>query len=63
MKIALLTFHNAYNYGAALQAYSLQKYLSEQGYEVEYINYVNDFRKNTYNLRYQFITMYFLCSI
>ena len=39
MKIGILTFHWATNYGAILQAYSLQTYLSEQGHSVDIINY------------------------
>ncbi len=39
-KIATLTFHWATNYGAVLQAYALQKYLINQGYQTEIINYV-----------------------
>lgn len=39
MKIGIITFHWATNYGAILQAYSLQEYLKEQGHEVEIINY------------------------
>lgn len=39
MKIGILTFHWATNYGAVLQTYALQQYLSEQGHQVEIINY------------------------
>ena len=39
MKIGILTFHWAANYGAILQAYALQEYLKSQGHEVEIINY------------------------
>lgn len=39
MKIGILTFHWATNYGAVLQCYALQEFLHEQGYEVEIINY------------------------
>lgn len=41
MKIGLLTFHYAHNYGAVLQAYALKKYLENQGYSVNVINYQN----------------------
>lgn len=53
MKIALLSFHNAYNYGAALQAYALQEYVGSLGYTCEYINYVNSSRKHSYDMDYQ----------
>ena len=49
-KIALLSFHNAANYGAALQAYALQKALTEKGYDSVYINYQNEHRANAYNM-------------
>lgn len=39
MKIGILTFHWATNYGAVLQAYALQTYLESQGHNVEIINY------------------------
>lgn len=40
MKIGIVTFHWATNYGAVLQAYALQTYLENSGYQVEIINYV-----------------------
>jgi len=39
MKIGILTFHWATNYGAVLQSYALQTYLESQGHDVEIINY------------------------
>lgn len=39
MKIGILTFHWATNYGAVLQAYALQTYLESIGHSVEVINY------------------------
>lgn len=39
MKIGILTFHWATNYGAILQAYALQKYLVHLNHEVYIINY------------------------
>lgn len=40
MKIGILTlYHNNHNYGGQLQAYALQKYLSNMGNEVELIDY------------------------
>lgn len=41
MKIGVLTFHYAYNYGAFLQAFALQKFLEDLGHEVEFVNYHN----------------------
>ncbi len=54
MKAALLSFHNAYNYGAALQAYGLQCAVEQLGADCEYINYVNASRRNAYDMAYQF---------
>ena len=42
MKIGILTFHNAYNYGAVLQAYATQEIVKSYGHEVEIINYHNN---------------------
>ena len=39
MKIGILTFHKAANYGAVLQAYALQRYLMLQGHDVEIVDY------------------------
>lgn len=39
MKIGILTFHNALNYGAVLQCYALQHYLQAKGHDVEVIDY------------------------
>ena len=39
MKIWIITFHCAYNYGSVLQAYALQTYLSHSGYDVRVIDY------------------------
>ena len=40
MKIALVTIHNANNYGAVFQAFALQEILKNYG-EVQIINYDN----------------------
>lgn len=39
MKIGIITFHWATNYGAVLQAYAMQEYLKSCGHMVEIINY------------------------
>jgi len=39
MRIGILTFHWATNYGAILQAYCLQEWLRERGHEVDILNY------------------------
>lgn len=40
-KIGILTFHNAHNFGAMLQAYALKTFLINQGYNAEIVNYRN----------------------
>ena len=43
MKIGILTFHIAQNYGAVLQCYALQETLKSLGHEVEVIDYRPDY--------------------
>jgi len=39
MKIGILTFHNAINYGAVIQCYALREFLVQRGYDVQVIDY------------------------
>ena len=39
MKIGILTFHSAHNYGAVIQCYGLQQYLASLGHQVYVIDY------------------------
>lgn len=39
MRVGILTFHRAHNYGAVLQCYALQEVLKSLGHEVSVINY------------------------
>ncbi len=39
MKVGILTFHDAHNYGAVLQAYALKEYLKKLSFDVKIINY------------------------
>lgn len=48
MKIGILTFHNAHNWGAALQLYALKNYLISLGHEVKVINYRNENIEKSY---------------
>ncbi len=41
MRLGILTFFNAHNYGAVMQAYALKTYLKSLGHEVQIINYRN----------------------
>ena len=42
MRIGILTFHYAHNYGAVLQAFALKTYIASLGYDVKIINYRNN---------------------
>lgn len=48
MKIGILTFHNAHNYGAVMQAYALRTILRRMGHEAWIINYRNQTIENNY---------------
>lgn len=50
MRVALLTFHNAINYGAALQVYASQQAIRALGVDCDVIDYVNEHRDNAYNM-------------
>ena len=49
MKIGILTFHCADNYGAVLQAYGLQEYLKSLGHEVYVLDYRPLYLTEQYN--------------
>lgn len=48
MKIGILTFHRAHNYGAVLQCYALQEVLKSLGHDVEVIDYRQNWTENVY---------------
>lgn len=50
MRIGILTFHRARNYGAVLQAYALQTYLESLGHHVFVIDYRPSYIENVYRL-------------
>ena len=50
MKIGIITFHSAHNYGAVLQAFALKEYLSKKGHDVHVINYKIKEIENVYKL-------------
>ena len=50
MKIGILTYHRAHNYGAMLQAYALRTYLHNQGHDVEFIDYWPNSHNKQYTL-------------
>ncbi|RID84741.1 polysaccharide pyruvyl transferase family protein [Peribacillus asahii] len=53
MKIGILTFHYATNYGAVLQAYATQTWLIKQGIDAHIINYVPFLQEAAYLPREQ----------
>jgi len=50
MKIGIVTFHRAVNYGAAIQAWAFQKYLSDRGHNVQFLDYRKREIENQYKL-------------
>ena len=50
MKIGILTFQFAHNYGALLQAYALKCYLNQLGYDVSIINYTPEKLRKEYSM-------------
>lgn len=50
MKIGILTYHRAHNYGAMLQAYALLSYLRNNGHDVEIIDYWPNMHRVQYAL-------------
>lgn len=50
MRIGIMTFHCARNYGAVLQAYGLQTYLESLGHKVYVIDYRPSYLLNPYRL-------------
>jgi len=50
MRIGIITYHRAHNFGAVLQAYALYKVLKNQGYDVRFIDYCTDYRADEYRL-------------
>ena len=52
MKLGILTFHRALNYGAVLQSYALETALNLHGYEAEIIDYACDYMEKQYRPYY-----------
>lgn len=50
MKIGILTFHCAVNYGAVLQTYALSEYLKTLGHDVSVINYRPEYLLHPYRV-------------
>lgn len=50
MKVGIITFHRAQNYGAVLQMFALQEFIRRRGHEVEFIDYRNKNIESRYKL-------------
>ncbi len=50
MKIGILTFHRAHNYGAVLQCYALQEFFKSEGHEVFVIDYRQPWIESFYSI-------------
>lgn len=50
MKIGILTYHRAENYGALLQAYALKTYLAGLGHDVAFVDYWPDYHRRYFEL-------------
>lgn len=62
MKIGILTFHYAHNYGAMLQAYALTSFLEKSGHQAELIDYRIPYIYNNH-ARFNLIGLYrFYCN-
>lgn len=49
MKVGIITFHNAHNFGASLQTWALQKVLQKTGFDASIIHYHPDIIDDLYN--------------
>lgn len=49
MKVGIITYHRAHNYGAVLQCYALQEIIKELGHDVTIIDYKQPFIEKLYN--------------
>jgi len=50
MRIGILTYHRAENYGALLQAYALRTYLAGLGHDVDFVDYWPDYHHRYFEL-------------
>ena len=54
MKVGILTFQSAYNYGAVFQCYALNRAINEMGHKCETIDYQPHYFKEIYNIEKPF---------
>lgn len=52
LRVAIITFHRAINYGAVLQTYALSRYLKESGYDVRVLDYRANAIENSYKVKF-----------
>lgn len=57
MRVGILTFHRAWNYGAVLQCYALQQVLKEMGHDAYVIDYRQPDIENCYENNHQNIPL------
>ncbi len=50
MRVGILTYHRAYNYGSALQNYALNSYLRSEGIDALTIDYTNQNQRDMYKI-------------
>lgn len=50
MKVGILTYHRAENYGALLQAYALKTYLQSLGHDVGFVDYWPDYHEDYFKI-------------
>lgn len=62
MKVGILTFHSAHNYGSMLQAFALHKVVSEMGHDCEIINFRTERQRQYYKSSLKFWLKSFLSS-
>ena len=58
MKNAILTWYHYQNYGTALQAYALQKFLNSSMYETELIKYIPEYKSQNEKKNIKKINIY-----
>lgn len=58
MKVGIITFHAALNYGSALQAFALQEYLSGRGHDVHMIDFRSKAQERLYPAPVSFSSIY-----
>lgn len=54
MKVGIITYHSAYNFGSVLQAYATQQIVKSIGCKATIINYRMKSQKDFYSYQYQF---------